>query len=220
MESIERARLEGRISERVRIAKELHDSVTQQMFLIKMYVGSLEESGVEDVRNQALISDLKTIVNHSIEELKSIASDLSLESITSCSFAVLLDELIGRYAVNNNTKFFLNVNQKIGNDIFRESVQQALYRVVQEFVSNSVRHSASSAIHIDFKKTGYTYILALGDNGCGFDINSVRTGSGISNIKGRLEEVGAVYNFKSWPNCGTRLEIEINEAEIKNITRG
>ncbi len=218
MESIERARLEGRISERARIAKELHDSVTQQMFLIKMYVGSLEEIGIEDVRNRTLISDLKTIVNHSIEELKSIATDLSLESLTNCSFAVLLDELTGRYAIHNGAKIILNIDQKIGDHIFRESVQQALYRVVQEFVSNSFRHSASAAIHIDFKKTGDNYFLSLGDNGCGFDFNSVIIGSGISNIKGRLEEIGVAYNFKSWPNCGTRLEIDINEAEIKNIT--
>ena len=86
-----------------------------------------------------------------------------------------------------------------------------IYRIVQEFINNSIKHSKAERIKIALKMSNNTIDIQLEDNGIGFEINAVQKNNGLRNITQRLEVLEAEYEWKSNNNIGTTLNFSIHE---------
>ena len=88
-----------------------------------------------------------------------------------------------------------------------------LYRVIQEFINNSIKHSNAKSINIsiNYFNQNKSYIFQLDDDGIGFDSKKINHKNGISNMMQRLQLMNTIYSFKSQPNIGTNLYFTINE---------
>ena len=88
-----------------------------------------------------------------------------------------------------------------------------VYRIVQEFLNNSIKYSNSTSIQIDLKKdTAHNFIqINLMDNGIGFDFEKVARRNGLNNIERRLKSLNSEYIFKSKIGIGTELKFTVND---------
>lgn len=91
-----------------------------------------------------------------------------------------------------------------------KGVEDQLFRILQESVSNTLRHAKATTLHVILIKRDNIAILRVKDNGVGFDMNTVKTGSyGLQNMKERALEVGGTIKIISLPNQGTQLEVKV-----------
>jgi signal transduction histidine kinase len=92
---------------------------------------------------------------------------------------------------------------------FHENVEISLYRIIQELISNIIRHSAATEVSIQLFKNQQKVVLIVEDNGIGFDALQKAEGIGLMNIKSRLNTLNGEVNYTPSPGSGTVATIRI-----------
>lgn len=212
---ITRATLHGQDLERKRIAKDLHDSLGQQLSAAKMHIHFAIQDKNQVERDRIFASALD-MITHSVESIREICFDLTPAYLDDTTLIHLVERMVGKlrgvgpeFIVSVNTQPIPFSNKK--DELF-------VYRIIQEFINNSMKHAQASLIYIFFKyvkKTGLLHIKMV-DDGVGFDMNHVVFNNGIYNIKQRLQALDSVFEFKSTPNKGTELSFIVDIKVKKN----
>jgi signal transduction histidine kinase len=86
---------------------------------------------------------------------------------------------------------------------------QALYRIMQEALSNVSRHSRASKVVVDLRGSHDNITLSIEDDGCGFDLQEVYAGVGLRSMRERAERFSGLFRVESAPGRGTRVCVEI-----------
>lgn len=187
-------------SEQERIAILLHDDIGNKLNILSVWLNNKDTWNNEKSKN---------IVLHQIPKLIDVTRNIShsLYPVNFEQFGLILtiEELISNIEGSLSIKLNL-LKDYIPNDI---SLDLQIYRVIQEFLSNVLKHSKATKMQIDIKSKNDSTIIILKDNGIGFDIDSTKRGMGIKNIELRLESITAISKWKSINNKGTRLLIRI-----------
>ncbi|MBF0780731.1 MULTISPECIES: sensor histidine kinase [unclassified Granulicatella] len=192
--------------ERHRIARELHDSVSQQLFATMMMLSALNYS-LSD-KQSSLHTQLKTIedsIHAAQTEMRALLLHLrpiSLEGKT-------LKQGIERLLMEVQSKVKLNVLSQIENVSLVSTIEDNLFRVLQELISNTLRHAKASHLELYLTQDNQYVKLRLVDNGIGFDTTQSSMGYGLLNIKERVSAMGGTLNIVSVPNQGTIVDIKI-----------
>ncbi|PZR20364.1 MAG: hypothetical protein DI539_11045 [Flavobacterium psychrophilum] len=183
------ASLQAQEKERIRIASDLHDSLISKLAAIK-------------IKNQMNASSLEidSLLEESISEARRISHDLTPPLLEFTSISELIDEVFTpwsrRYTIN-----FMNDNRR-KDDVQSEFKIQVL-RVVQELLTNIVKHSKADTIDVQLRLTKKSFALTVNDNGNGFDINKNKKGLGLGNLELRIQYLKASYKIKSISGKGT-----------------
>lgn len=191
------AMLEGQDAERQRIARELHDRLGSTLATVKL---SLQNGSGFDGNEQRM-----QLVNNAIGEVREIAHDLSGGNI----------ERYGLYAALEELKRTIEQAGKISVELYLEStdvptlLQVPVYRIVQELVSNTLKHANATQISMQLSLPDNDLQLIYEDNGRGFDPNVVPSGMGLNNIRHRLEKWDGNLAIDSQPNRGTIIILTI-----------
>jgi PAS domain S-box-containing protein len=195
--------------ERRRLANDLHDSLGQEVNAIKMYMNALAEMDTSSAMYNEAFETCKTIVDHSLESIRNISFDLMPRSLEHGSLIEAIEELVKKLQLVCKIEFTYQTTD------FDTSIETRtnLYRIVQEFVNNSLKHAGNSSIKIHISKQQQHIHLRINDSGKGFDMNTLKYGKGIYNINSRLKALNAEYSFNSILNEGTFLELAINEKQ-------
>ncbi len=191
--------------ERKRLANDLHDSLGQEMNAIKMYVNSLAVMDRESDEYKQALETCTSIIDHSIESIRNISFDLMPKALENGGIVQAINELVSRLSLvcnicYNFPDFTLAMSKE--NEI-------NLFRIVQEFINNSLKHSEKSKIEIHLSKDKNLLNLAMKDNGNGFIFEDIKQGNGIYNIKARLSALAADYIFESSKQNGTFLNLTL-----------
>lgn len=191
--------------ERKRLAYDLHDSLGQEVNAIKMYLNALVNAEPNSKKYHKAFETCTILVDNSIETIRNISFDLLPKTLDNSGLVSAVKELIKRL------KNVCNIETEIESiDLnLEKQVQVIIYRVIQEFINNSLKHSQCTSIHIHISKVHNELLIKLKDNGKGFDMSIVEYGNGIYNIKSRLEAIKAKYDLASSVNNGTSLSIAI-----------
>lgn len=184
--------------ERSRVAKELHDSIGQNLLVIKNLLGLYKrKTGAEDED----LTSLDSIILRSIDEVRSISSSLHPHQLTRYGLTTTLKNMCSTVAeasgisisfTDNSNSFEFGANASIG-----------LYRIVQEALNNIIKHSGATAATITLECKDNTIVLTAGDNGKGFS-ESKAPGSGMFNMKERAAYLNGKMETISTEN-GTTL---------------
>ncbi len=191
--------------ERNRLAKDLHDSIGQQLSALKLYLGSFKNLET-NISNLQLITNCGNLVNNISQEIRNICFALLPRTLGDAGLIKALLELAQQ--INSSTKIKINIT---GNVQFKnQEVEIQLYRTLQEFINNSIKHSKCNKIDINFtlKKT-QTYIC-IKDNGIGFKVEEKENktnGLGLYSMKNRIDNINGKLKITSILNKGTKLEI-------------
>lgn len=194
-------------TERKRIARELHDSVSQQLFAAAMILSALESERNEmDGKTDQKINLISSILGEAQSEMRALLLHLRPVKLDGKSLKQSIENLFEEL----NSKVPLEINYEIDDIKLTEIVENHLFRIIQELLSNVLRHSEANSLEVYLKETKDFYRLRFIDDGKGFDIKQNKNNiSGLSNIKERIEGFGGNFKIISFPEEGTSVEIRI-----------
>jgi NarL family two-component system sensor histidine kinase LiaS len=195
----------GQDNERERLARDLHDQMGPQINAIAAYISSVKADNTEI---QEVLNESKEELWKASQELRNISHDLMSTSLRKYGLIEAVRKMIER-SKDQNIVFEIQTNSEGEN--LNDQVCSHFYRIIQELMYNSIKHSGASNASIDFNINDETkqLIFTYSDNGKGnpdFDLN--KSGIGISNIKTRVMLMkGKVdFNLKN----GFMAEINVN----------
>jgi signal transduction histidine kinase len=177
-----------------------------------MYINSLAIMDTSSNAFKEAFETCKNIVDNSLETIRSISFDLMPKSLEHGGLVQALSELVNRLKIISHIEY--NFPDIVLN-LDKES-QINIYRIIQEFINNSLRHAKNSKIEIHLSLNKKKLNLILKDNGKGFNMNELTYGNGIFNIKARINALNAKCDFGSIINKGTYLNLSILENDEKN----
>jgi len=209
----QRMRLEAIVNteerERHRIAKDLHDGVGQLLSSVKMNLTNTE-SGLEDKHTAAILSQSKKDIDQITTELRNISYNLLPSSLDKFGLAPAMEEQINKLQDGSDINFHFNNSAK--QERFDPKIEITLYRVFQEMLNNSLKHSSASEITVQLLQFGKELQLMFEDNGKGFNLKSglEKTGSsGLKNLYSRVALINGNMVIDSHPNSGTVIIVEV-----------
>ena len=203
---LEQAKETAAIEERNRIARELHDSVTQTMYSVSIVAEALPrmmERNLEEAKRNA--GYLRQTTLGALAEMRTLLFELRPDSLVKARLNVLLQQLAD--ALTSRTRVPVEVTIH-GQASLPVEVKIAFYRIAQEAFNNINKHANATRAWITLHREPDQAILAIRDNGQGFDLESIpeaRLGLGI--IRERAGEIGASFELESAPGQGTQVKV-------------
>lgn len=201
-----KATIEAQEKERERISRDLHDGLGQQLVAIKMHIDVID---CPITKSNEQINMISSILKDSINELRRICYNTLPLILFDNGIITAIEDLIRKIQI---TSLEIDFNYTSTFPSLEKSLDIALFRIVQEFLSNAIKHSKASKIDIDLKYSNNKITLRLKDNGIGFEINSSafeKKGHGLTNIKTRVASFHGELKMQSTSDNGTEFEIII-----------
>ncbi|TFJ91810.1 sensor histidine kinase [Lentibacillus salicampi] len=195
------------VQERNRLARELHDSVSQQLFAASMMMSAINEANPpENVELNKQLTMVEKMIHQSQLEMRALLLHLRPVALKEKSLQEGARELLAELT----QKVPLEIETKLEEFSIDKGVEDQLFRILQESVSNTFRHAKASTLEVLLIKRDETIIMRIVDNGSGFDTENVRTSSyGMQNMRERASEIGGTFKVVSLPDEGTRLEVKV-----------
>jgi len=201
--------IEGEEKERLRIAKELHDGVNGDLSAIKYKLSSLLKM------NNEVINEAVNMIDNSCKQVRAISHNLVPPSLKDFN----LIEAVNNYCENMNSIHAPEINfQHIGDPItLNKKVEVNIFRIIQELVTNAVKHSEAKTIDVQLSNRKDTVLVTVEDNGKGYTTNKEdNEGIGLNNIKSRVEYLNANLDIVSNTNgTSNTIEIDLNKILTK-----
>lgn len=195
--------------ERNRLARDLHDSVKQQVFAISMNLGAAKsfwETNPQKARDS--LEAAAGLAQQAQTELSLLIQMLRPTQLAQKGLAVALREHVQSWEHNTG----IPVTCKVSDDLrLGDQVEEVLFRVAQEALSNIARHSGATAASLEIISETGSIELKINDNGRGFDAGSPSKGVGLRSMQERVQSAGGRLEVKSGPG-GTQLRITIPRA--------
>ena len=217
VESADRQRLlaeqNARLAERTRISRDLHDSVKQHLFAVALQVGvALSQVDPADERTRAHLSEADTLISLAQQDLTAIIHQLRPTALRQKALPGALREYAQDWARQHDIALDLRVEDA---GAIPQSVEEALWPVAVEALSNVARHSHATKVSVALEVTTQRATLEIADNGHGITPGpNEHTGVGLHSMRERLESVGGAITIQSGPG-GTRV---LAEAPITETT--
>jgi signal transduction histidine kinase len=196
-------------NERARISRDLHDSLSQELSMVKLYLDALKNLKFDSPAYSKAISEMGSLITSAVGSVREISHDLSPHIIQSNDLCNALEILIGKCKIVTDIKVAFICHERIG--LSDKKKELYIYRAVQEFIHNSLKHSEATEIIVELKRENEKLQILLSDNGKGFDITGEYNSIGLANIDLRMKLIGATYEYFSIPTKGTDLKISIDE---------
>lgn len=193
-------------SERNRLARDLHDAVSQTLFsasLIAEVLPKVWERNPEVGRSK--LEELRLLTCSALAEMRTLLLELRPSSLIEMDLADLLRHLANAFTGRTRTPLTLNVNGLADPPL---KVKEVIYRVSQESLNNISKHAQASQVFIDLHRSEDQIQLEIRDDGRGFDPQSASPESlGLGIMRERAESIGARYQIHTKIGAGTRIEL-------------
>ena len=203
---VTQALLTGEENERGRLARDLHDGLGGMLAGVKLDLSRV--AGEKDVPRGELHKAVDRL-GKAVYELRGIARNLMSESITRSGLESALRDLCENSA-SPQLKIIFNafgIQEHIA-----PGTQVMIYRIVQEILSNAIKHSGASKMMVQCSQEEDTFFLTVEDNGSGFDTSKKdNTGMGLNNIQNRVSFLNGTMHIDS-SGDGTAINIELHVA--------
>jgi signal transduction histidine kinase len=195
------------LEERNRLARDLHDSVKQQVFATAMQVGAARELLPDNPSHaEDRLAEAEQLAHRAQQELTTLIRELRPAVLENKGLVKALREYLTEWTKQTGVQIDLRL---LGERIIPLDIEQTLYRVVQEALSNVTRHSGASNVELHLTWESKRVILRIADNGHGFDLQAAEgKGVGLQSMRERVEEIGGIFTVES-NTSGTQIEAVI-----------
>jgi PAS domain S-box-containing protein len=210
LQSLSRRLVEIQETERRHIARELHDEASQALTSLMVGLRLLEREVDSPEAIVAQVAELKSRVSDILENLHRLAIDLRPASLDHLGLVAALRQYIKTFGQQHNLTMQFEV---VGLDDKRLSpaVETNLYRIVQEALTNVVRHTQATRIDVLLERRGDQLITIVEDDGAGFDPQSAGQNGrlGLLGMRERAEMLGGALVIESTIGTGTTIYVEV-----------
>jgi two-component system, NarL family, sensor histidine kinase LiaS len=190
------------LEERNRLARDLHDSVKQQLFATAMQVGAaraLLESNPSAARQR--LEEAEKLARQSQQELSGLIQELRPAALDGKGLAEALRSYVADWSRHHQIEAQVSLS---GERPLPLPLEQALFRVAQEALANVARHSGAQTVAVRLAWQEQTVTLTISDNGCGFHPGEGQpAGVGLASMRERIEAVNGRLTINSLPQQGT-----------------
>ncbi len=195
------------IEERQRLARELHDAVTQTLFSASLIAEALPDAWQQSpAKAQRGVEELRRLTRGALAEMRTLLLELRPAALTEKPLGQLLRSLCAAVMSRTRIPIALTV---AGEALLAPEVQIALYRVTQEALNNIAKHAAASQVTISGQCDPERVELRITDDGRGFDSGTVAPGSlGLGIMHERAASIGATLRVESQPGRGTAVQVD------------
>jgi len=208
---ITKAMLDGEEQERERIAKDLHDGLGGMLAGVKInFSGWASKNLIGESRDD--FNKILAQLDNSVGELRAVARNLMPESLLKFGLETALKDLCEFY-MRDDLEIDLQLYTIKGN--IPLSVQLNIYRIVQELLSNAIKHSKATHVLVQCSQNKKDFLITVEDNGIGFSRESLagKKGMGIHNVSNRVDYLKGKIDVSSQPGEGTTINIELKTNE-------
>lgn len=192
--------------ERIRIARELHDSVTQTLYSTAAIAEALPriwERNQEEV--QRGLGELATLTHAALAEMRTLLFELRPETLEKQNLVELLRQLV--IGFRGRTSMGISLSTEADCSLPTDT-RVALYRITQEALNNTVKHSRATQVQVGLDCEPGLVKLSIRDNGVGFNPQSVTSHClGLEIMRERAQDINAVFEIKSQPDQGTLISV-------------
>jgi len=202
-DEIAKSQLETQEQTLQNISWELHDNVGQLLSVAKMQLNMLQP----DVANgqKTILDDTSEIISKSLQEIRSLSKLLNPETVKNMGLEKSIELELQRF----NRLKFLDANLNIiGNEVSIDKKDEIiLFRILQEFLSNTVKHSKAPKLDVTLTYTNDNLTIKAQDFGVGFDEKEIEKGSGLINMKSRAKLIDTEFSLLSKKDKGVVLTL-------------
>jgi signal transduction histidine kinase len=214
--AIENARLYERsrelsiVEERNRLARELHDSVTQTLFSMSLTAESaatLSESDPAQAKEQILV--VRHLATEALQEMRSLIFELRPAELEAEGLVATLRKRVDVLRRVYHQEIELDVRAERRLD---PETEKQLFRIVQEALHNALRHSQGTSLAVELSMQNGQVVASVSDDGIGFDPEAARHRSGrlgLTSMQERAQELGGQVDIRSRPGAGTEVHVEV-----------
>ncbi|MFC6227636.1 histidine kinase [Paenibacillus allorhizosphaerae] len=202
------------MEERNRLARELHDSIKQQMFALSIWVNTGKSLiGQDGEAARSHLAEAEHLISHMQRELSALISELRPVAMQGKSLTRALEDYVHTWQEQTGISADLKV---VGEHPISPMIEEALFRITQEALSNTARHSGASAVRLHLE-CAETMALSIRDNGCGFDAeNEDRQGIGLSSMRERVQALGGHIDIRSEKGNGTIITVHCTQNGLQD----
>lgn len=193
----------ARLAERSRISRELHDSISQDLFSLSLLAGGLDKALPPDSPLRIEVRALAQTVESANREMRALLLELRPTTLEEKGLVPALDELVSTYA----TRLGIKVDADLEAVRMAPAAELAALRIAQEGVANAIKHAQATSIKLALHRNGSGAEITVSDNGRGFDASSNGSGKGLGLrlMRERIEELGGSLIVRSNAGQGTVL---------------
>lgn len=186
------------------IGRELHDNIGQKLTLANLQLGMMKVGSKLEYEHQKLLTDT---IQESIKDLRSLSKSLNSDIVEDNGLLFCIQHEISRLS---RLKYIEVKLKTLGEPYrFNKEKELVLFRIFQEAINNSLKHSQASSFHIYLEYKSDQFKMYLEDNGIGFDLKNKTYGSGLRNMQIRAEIIHAALKIKSDNLNGTSLDLSM-----------
>jgi hypothetical protein len=194
------------------VSWELHDNIGQLLSVAKIQLNIL--ASTIDKSFQSNVNDLQDVVSGSLKEVRALSRSLNNEVVEYAGLETSVQRELSRFERLNILKVsFISLE-----DPFEIPQKDAiiLFRILQEFFSNVIKHSKASNLDVKFRYSTNKLFIDSSDNGKGFDLEAVEKSSGMLNMKSRAELIKSDFFLNSSKGNGTSLSLCYPSKTLQN----
>ena len=197
--------VEAQELERRRLARELHDQTGQELTSVLLGLKAVEEARTDEERTAALAAVREQVVE-TLHDVRRLAVELRPKALDDFGLAAALERL--RETFSEQTGMRVELEARIG-DRLPNDVETALYRIVQEALTNIVKHAQASSVSIVLARSPRAITAVIEDDGRGFVPDAGTEGLGLLGMGERLALLGGKLKLESSPDSGTTIVAEV-----------
>jgi two-component system sensor histidine kinase UhpB len=192
--------------ERRRLASDLHDEVNQSLTAILLRLEALAQDS--EPERAAEVGELKRLVNQAMQELLNLARHLRPAALDDHGLVAAVDGQLKSFSARTGTRAHLLADGDV--ETLGEDEQTAVYRVVQEALTNAGRHADATAVHVELSRGADGTLLRVSDDGRGFETGAAPNGGlGLEGMAERARVVGGELDVRSAPGGGTTVSMRL-----------
>jgi PAS domain S-box-containing protein len=210
LQSLSRRLVEVQESERLYIARELHDEAGQSLASLLVDLQLLEKNVSNPKAILKLVAEMENSLNGVIEELHRVAMSLRPASLDHVGLVAALRQHVETVGEKHGLKASFRSGKFRGR--LPANVETVLYRIVQEALTNVVRHAHARRVDVIMTVRNHNLIVIIEDDGIGFDPDSVSTSEhlGLFGMRERMETIGGTLAIESAPGKGSTIMVEVD----------
>jgi len=195
------------LEERQRLARELHDAVSQTLFSASVIADSLTKSDFSDTTKcRTGIEKINQLNRGALAEMRSLLVELRPQAIVNSPLSDLIKNLCNGIQGRGDIEIQLQVVGEF--DILPEIVQLQLYRITQEVLNNIYKHARATLVNVELRKQNGQIDIVIADDGIGFDLEAIPAGHhGIMIMQERADKIGASLQVDTASGEGTYIHV-------------
>jgi len=203
-------REEGAEEERKRLARDLHDSIKQQIFTIQVSAAAAQarwESDPEGAR--VAVADVRRGAQEAMAEMRALLQQLRPRALAGPGLVEALREQCEALGYRTGSEVSLEIGEPIPGDRLPAGAQETLFRIAQEALSNVARHARAHRVRVHLGRQGEEACLRVEDDGQGFSPEARSAGMGLRNLEERTEALHGHLEISSEPGKGAWIQVRV-----------